>query len=77
MTDESNAFLYADISIEEEKEISHKGAEGSELFGGYELVSVEEAKKLFSTGRDKYGNFFSLATYMVLGCFIMENHHDQ
>lgn len=77
MTDESNAFLYADISIEEEKEISHKGAEGSELFGGYELVSVEEAKKLFSTGRDKYGNFFSLATYMVLACFIMENHHDQ
>ena len=59
------------------REISHKGAEGSELFGGYELVSVEEAKKLFSTGRDKYGNFFSLATYMVLGCFIMENHHDQ
>ncbi len=44
---------------------------------GYELVSVEEAKKLFSTGRDKYGNFFSLATYMVLACFIMENHHDQ
>ena len=70
MTDESNAFLYADICIEDDKEISHKGAEGSELFGGYELVNIAEARELFSTGRDKYGNFFSLATYMVLACFI-------
>ena len=71
MTDESNAFLYAEISIDNESELSQEGAEGSELFGGYELVDRKEARKLFSTGRDRYGNFYSLSTWVVLAYFLM------
>ena len=70
MTDESNAFLYAEISVSNESEISQGGAEGSELFGGYELVSLPEAKKLLETGRDKNGNFYSIATWIVLTYFL-------
>jgi ADP-ribose pyrophosphatase len=70
MTDESNAFLYAHIKVQDLSELSQEGAEGSELFSGYELVNKEEALKLFASGRDKYGNFFSIATWVVLAVFI-------
>ena len=72
MTDESNAFLYARITTDDESAITQAGAEGTELFGGYELVDRQEAKKLFDTGRDKNGNFYSIATWVVLAYFLME-----
>ena len=71
MTDESNAFLCARISVENISEFSQKGAEGSELFNGYELIGKNEASKIFKSGRDKYGNFFSIATWIVLAYFLM------
>ena len=46
------------------------GAEGSELFDGFELLDREQALEIFRTGRDKHGNFFSLAAWMVLGIFL-------
>ena len=72
MTDESRAFLCARISIDE-LEFSHDGAEGSELFNGYELVGRKEAAEIFRSGRDKYGNFFSIATWVVLAHFLLED----
>ncbi len=72
MTDESNAFLCADITLDDLHELNQEGAVGSELFAGFELVDVKEAEKLFSSGRDKNGNFFSLATWAVLGYFLRE-----
>ena len=72
MTDESNAFLCAEITLEDASEVTQVGAEGTELFAGFELVDVAEAEKLFMTGRDSYGNFFSLATWAVLGYFLRE-----
>lgn len=70
MTDESNAFLCAEITVSDVSEVSQDGAEGTELFAGFELVDLEEADRLFATGRDRYGNFFSLATWAVLGYFL-------
>ena len=32
---------------------------------------IEEAAEIFRSGRDKYGNFFSIATWVVLAYFIM------
>ena len=72
MTDESNAFLCAEITMEDTMEVRQDGAVGSELFAGFELVDTEEAERLFTTGRDRYGNFFSLATWAVLGYFLRE-----
>ena len=54
MTDESNAFLSADITIPDTSMINQTGAVGSELFNGFELVSVDEAKEIYRSGKDKY-----------------------
>ena len=72
MTDESNAFLSADISLADTSMLNQSGAVGSELFDGFELVDTDEAAGLYRSGRDKYGNTFSLATWAVLGWFVMQ-----
>ena len=70
MTDESNAFLCAEITLENLDELNQNGAEGSELFDGFELLDREHAQDIFRTGRDDHGNFYSLAAWMVLSIFL-------
>ena len=70
MTDESNAFLCAEITLDSLDDLNQNGAEGSELFDGFELLDREQAMEIFRTGRDQYGNFYSLAAWMVLSIFI-------
>ncbi|MBQ2032476.1 MAG: hypothetical protein II483_09755, partial [Lachnospiraceae bacterium] len=62
--------LCAEISVADISEVSQDGAEGTELFAGFELADITEAERLFATGRDRNGNFFSLATWAVLGYFL-------
>ena len=38
MTDESNAFLLAEITLDSLESLNQDGAEGSELFDGFELL---------------------------------------
>ena len=70
MTDESNAFLCAEITLDSLDELSQNGAEGTELFDGFELLDRERALKIFQTGRDEHGRFYSLAAWAVLGIFL-------
>ena len=70
MTDESNAFLCAEITLDSLETMNQNGAEGSELFDGFELLDRERARKIFASGRDEHGNFYSLAAWMVLGIFL-------
>ena len=70
MTDESNAFLCAEITLDDLKELNQNGAEGSELFDGFELLDRERAKRIYQSGRDEHGNFYSLATWTVLSIFL-------
>ncbi len=70
MTDESNAFLCAEITLDSLDDLNQDGAEGSELFDGFELLDRERVQRIFSTGRDDHGNFYSLAAWMVLGVFL-------
>jgi len=70
MTDESNAFLLAEITLDSLEDLSQDGAEGSELFDGFELLDREHARKIFSAGRDDHGNFYSLAAWMVLSIYL-------
>ena len=44
--------MYISINREEMPELSHRGAEGSEKFEGFRLVSLSEAKGYLRTGRD-------------------------
>ncbi len=70
MTDESNAFLCAEITLDSPEELNQNGAVGSEVFDGFELLDRERARKIYETGRDEHGNFYSLAAWMVLGIFL-------
>ena len=70
MTDESNAFLCAEITLDSLDGLSQDGAEGSELFDGFELLDRERAREIFRTGRDEHGNFYSLAAWAVLSAFL-------
>ena len=70
MTDESNAFLCAEITLDNLDDLNQDGAEGSELFDGFELLDRERAQEIFRTGRDDHGNFYSLAAWMVLSIYL-------
>ncbi len=72
MTDESNAFLCAEITLEDTEGLNQNGAEGSELFDGFELLDRERALEIFRTGRDEHGNYYSLAAWMVLSIYLMK-----
>ncbi len=71
MTDESNAFLCAEIALDNLDDLNQNGAEGSERFDGFELLDRKRAEAIFRSGRDEHGNTFSLATWMVLSIFLM------
>ena len=70
LTDESNAFLCAEITADSLDDLNQNGAEGSELFDGFELLDRVRAQKIFRTGRDEHGNFYSLAAWMVLSIYL-------
>ena len=70
MTDESNAFLCAEITLDNLDDLNQNGAEGSELFDGFELLDREQAQETFRAGRDKHGNFYSLSAWTVLSIYL-------
>ena len=70
MTDESNAFLVAEISLDSLDDLNQNGAVGSELFDGFELLDRGQALRVFQTGKDKNGNFYSLSAWMVLSIYL-------
>ena len=70
MTDESNAFLCAELTLDSLDALNQDGAEGSELFNGFELLDRQRAQEIFRTGRDEHGNFYSLAAWMVLSIYL-------
>ena len=70
ITDESNAFLCAELTPDSLEELNQNGAVGAEKFNGFELLDRERAQKIFRSGRDEKGNFYSLAAWAVLGVFL-------
>lgn len=70
ITDESNAFLCAEITLDDLGELNQNGAVGAEQFRGFELLDRERARRIFQSGRDEKGNFYSLAAWMVLSIFL-------
>lgn len=77
MTDESNAFLCADVYLKDTSRLNQSGAVGGELFNGFELLDREQAAEIYRTGRDAKGNFFSLAAWAVLGFFLLRPEDDE
>ena len=72
MTDESNGLVCAVAHLSDFSSLTQKGAEGTECFDGFELLSREEAMKVLKDGRDKYGNYYSAYTWMALIYFVSD-----
>lgn len=72
MTDESNALICAVVDSKDSLLLSQDGAEGSECFNGFELVTKEAAKNILLNGKDKNGIFYSVFTWAVLMYFISD-----
>ncbi len=70
MTDESNALVSVVIELNDLSELTQKGAQGSELFSGFELLTKAEAEDILRKGIDKYGRFYSVYTWCALNSFI-------
>jgi ADP-ribose pyrophosphatase len=69
MTDESNALVCAVLKRENMNELSQDGAVGSELFDGFTLVTLSEARQFLKNGRDDNGHFYSIFTWAALTYF--------
>lgn len=72
MTDESNALACAIIHEEDLKDLSQDGAEGSELFDGFELISKEKAREILKRGKDDSGIYYSVYTFAALLYFVSD-----
>lgn len=68
MTDESNGIVCAVVELEDLSCLNQAGAEGSECFNGFRLLTREEAKEILKKGRDENENFYSIFTWAGL-CF--------
>ena len=71
MTDESNAYLCAQIKVDDLSTLNQNGAVGGELFDGFAILSKEEAKRIYESGKDDKGIYYSLATWSILGYFLL------
>ena len=65
------------MNLDDLSQLSQDGAEGSECFDGFELVTKEKAKQLLKEGRDKAGNFYSVYTWASLMYFISDLWKDE
>lgn len=69
LTDESTALLCAVANLDDLSTLSHAGAEGSEQFGSFELLTKAEALQVLATGRDPHGYYYPLVAWAALAYF--------
>ena len=72
MTDESNALVSVVIKSDIADQLSQDGAEGSELFDGFEILTKEEARKILKQGVDNNGIFYSVYTCIALMYYVSD-----
>jgi len=72
MTDESNALVCVVINSEAGLNVNSDGAEGTECFNGYEMLSKEDAMRILKQGKDDKGIFYSIYTWAALMYFVSD-----
>ncbi|MCF0135415.1 MAG: NUDIX hydrolase [Lachnospiraceae bacterium] len=77
MSDESNAMTLAIIHVPDLSSLSQEGTVGTELMDGYELFTKEEALEVLKSGRDKFGNFYSIYTLICLIYYVTDLWKDK
>jgi ADP-ribose pyrophosphatase len=70
-TDESCAVMCGVLHRETFPELTSKGAEGTELFEGFVLLTEEEVRCLLREGRDKKGRYYSAFAWVIMTYFAL------
>ena len=70
MTDENNAMVRITVRHADLGELSQDGCEGSEVFDGFELYNIEDARRVLEQGCDDNGMFYSVYTWIALADFV-------
>ena len=70
MTDESNAVVQVVLNRDTMPKMSQDGAEGTECFDGFIMLTKDEAIKTLKAGSDKDGIYFSTYTWIALMTFV-------
>lgn len=69
LTDESTALLCAVVRREGTDEFSQAGAEGSECFDGFELLTKAQVLETLARGRDAEGHYYPMVTWAAMMYF--------
>lgn len=77
MTDECNAMVRMTIHNADLGELTQTGCVGSELFDGFELLTVEDAERIMINGCDDRGVFYSTYTWIALADFVRNYGKDR
>ena len=72
MTDESNALVSIVIADESMLHLSQDGAEGTECFDGFVILTKQDAKRILKQGKDDNGIFYSVYTWAALMYFVSD-----
>ncbi len=70
MTDECNALAVCDIYLNDTSALTQEGAEGSEKFSGFWLLTKEDARNVLNKGTDEYNHAYSIYTFAALMYFL-------
>ncbi|MDO5146201.1 MAG: NUDIX hydrolase [Eubacteriales bacterium] len=70
MTDEANALVGIAIHRDKMPSMNQNGAEETESFDGFRLLTKKEAAEHLSRGTDEHGMYYPLYTWMALMCFV-------
>ena len=69
LTDESTALLCAVARRAEDVALAHPGAEGTERFGGFELLTKDEVREVLRRGCDRYGRRYPMVAWAAMSYF--------
>lgn len=72
MTDESNALVGVVIRSDINGQLTQDGAEGSEWFDGFEILTKDKAREILKNGVDDNGVFYSVYTCIALMYFVTD-----
>ena len=70
MTDESTALVCAVVHLPDLSELSQAGAEGSEIFDGFTLLTEEDARRILKQGTDDHGSYYPMVTWVAMTYFV-------
>lgn len=70
MTDESTAIVCAVVNLPDLSSLNQNGAEGSECFDGFVLLTKQDALRLLKKGTDDHDHYYPTITWAAMTYFV-------